>query len=225
MQRSNDEMSAMTEPFLRKKTSLLFNLEVDCFFPIPWSITMKIRHRFITTIIASVTLMSTVHTYAANKINDDYESYCKNAGGIIEEMPAQISTRSGMVIGVTKSFCNFSINGGFIAIGLETFSSSQPNIAATMIKKLEEIKKDSALLKGPFANPSMNVCKNLSGSSISFITSGGFANHLGQNDICVFGDGSMVSAWSLIYMANHREGYDVVKNQVRSEPLNINLPK
>lgn len=160
---------------------------------------------------------------AANK-TEDFNAYCIKSGGTVEEMPAEISTHSGLVKGQSKMFCNFYINGGFIPIGLETFASIEPSIAATFIKKMDEIKKDSNLWKGPYPNPASNVCKNLGGSSISFVASGGFSNHLGQCEICVFGDGSLVSAWSLIYMANHRDGYDTVKNLVRAEPLNIHIP-
>lgn len=57
------------------------------------------------------------------------------------------------------------------------------------------------------------------------VDGGGFANRLGQSDICVLGDGSMVSGWSLIYMASHREGYGDIKNKVKANPLNIYTPK
>ena len=140
-------------------------------------------------------------------------------------MPAEISTASGTVKGLSKNFCNFRVNNGFLSIGLETFAADEPSIAATYIKNLGEIADGSSLWKGAYANPSANVCKNIGGSTIGFVANGGFANHMGQTDICVFGDGSMVSAWSLIYMANNRSGYDVIKNKVRAEPLNIYLPK
>ena len=73
--------------------------------------------------------------------------------------------------------------------------------------------------KGSYANPAWNVCKNLGGAESGFAVPSSYTDDLGQSDICVFGDGSMVSAWSLIYMANHREGYDAVKAEVRAEPL------
>jgi hypothetical protein len=41
--------------------------------------------------------------------------------------------------------------------------------------------------------------------------------------ICVFGDKSTVSAWSLIYAAENARLK--VKNAIRSEPLNIDIPK
>ena len=166
--------------------------------------------------------MSVASAYA-NKIVD-YKVYCREAGGVVEEMPAEISTDNGVIKGQSKMFCNFNIDHGFISIGLETFSSNKPSIAATYIKSMDEIANDSPLWKGTYANPSANVCKNLGGATIGFVAGGGFANQLGQSDICVFGDGSMVSGWSLIYMAAHREGYDDVKNKVKANPLNIHIP-
>jgi hypothetical protein len=139
-------------------------------------------------------------------------------------MTAEFLTPTGYVQGQSKAFCNFFVDNGFIAIGLETFSSEEPSIAATFIKKMHPINDDSPLWKGKFTNPSHNVCKNIGGSGIGFVTSGGFSNSLGETDICVFGDGSMVSGWTLIYMANHRDGYDAVKEQVRAQPMNIPTP-
>lgn len=153
-------------------------------------------------------------------------SYCQKNGGQVESMSVNYDTHAGMVKGWKKQFCTFDVdNGGFIAIGLETFASTKPNLAATFIKIMPKFPQNSALLKGPYNNPSLNLCLHLGGASVSFnILDGGFRNHLGQNDICVFGDGSMVSGWSLIYMANGRKGYDAVKRAVKSKPLDINLP-
>ncbi len=164
-------------------------------------------------------------SYTANADNNEsYSQYCTKASGVVEEMPAIFSTQAGQVIGESRSFCNFSVDDGFISIGLETFASEKPSIAATYMKKLAEITANSPLWKGESSNPAHNVCKNLGGAAIGFVTSGGFTDQLGESDICVFGDGSMVSGWSLIYMANHRTGYDNIKNQVKAEPLSIRLP-
>ncbi len=176
----------------------------------------------VVALLFSVTCMSAVSAYADKM--DDYAAYCSASGGVVEEMSAEISTGSGLVNGQSKMFCNFNLETAFISIGLETFSAEEPSIAATFIKKIDELTNDSPLWKGQYSNPSSNVCKNLGGASIGFVANGGFANHLGQSDICVFGDGSMVSGWSLIYMANHRQGYDDIKNKVKALPLNIAIP-
>ncbi|MCR9192907.1 MAG: DUF333 domain-containing protein [Gammaproteobacteria bacterium] len=152
-------------------------------------------------------------------------AYCVDKGGTVTRMTAWFSTLKGPVAGMTKRFCTFKRDHGSIAIGLSTFSSEHPSIAATYMKKLSPLGEDSKLMeKGP-GNPSYSVCKNLGGTAIGFGFTGNFKpKDGGDSDICVFGDGSMVSAWSLIYMANHRDGYDEVKDSVRSEPLNVTVP-
>lgn len=176
----------------------------------------------LSLLLSSALLMLTSHAVAAD--SSEYSIYCNQAGGVVEKMPAIFYTSAGKATGLTKSFCTFGVDDGVIAIGLETFASSAPSIAATYMKNLGELSESSPLWKGNAANPSHNVCRNLGGSSIGFVAGGGFTNQWGESDICVFGDGSMVSGWSLIYMAAHRSGYDSIKNQVRAEPLSIELP-
>ncbi|MCH9757476.1 MAG: hypothetical protein K0U37_09860 [Gammaproteobacteria bacterium] len=169
-------------------------------------------------LLASLSSLAFSATYA-DGLNDALSTYCIQSGGKPETMQAEFSTQHGMVYGLTKSFCQFSVDGGTISIGLETFSSPQPSIAATYAKTLAPLDENSPLWAGKAGNPSLNVCINLGGSSIGRFNSGGFENALGQSDICVFGDASMISAWSLIYMANHREGYDQIKEHIKSVPL------
>lgn len=164
-------------------------------------------------------LMMSLFAYAQAK--SEATDYCQQAGGEVKTMLAQFATNTGLVTGNARYFCRFNIDNGLLTIGLETFSAQQPSIAATLIKRLGYIGEDADLWHGDAANPSHNVCKNLGGTTIGFVVSGGFVDKQGQSDICVFGDGSMVSAWSLIYMANHRTGYDEIKAKVRAEPLNI----
>lgn len=152
----------------------------------------------------------------------DDADYCIAKSGTVETMVAEFQTSSGTQHGFEKRFCTFNLDNGFIAVGLKTFSSKDPNIAASFIKTLPRIEPGSPLLSGKYSNPSMNVCKNLGGSNIGFnMLSGGFKNKLGQSDICVFGDGSMVSGWSLIYIANGRNDYYKVRDAIRSEPLKL----
>ncbi|GGI89665.1 hypothetical protein [Legionella impletisoli] len=173
-------------------------------------------------VLFSSTLVYSAHVFANDY--DDHARYCQEKGGVVESMPAQYLVPGRYVNGASKDFCNFYGENYFASVGLETFSSDKPSIAATYIKRLGEIGIDSPLWKGEFSNPGTNVCKNLGGASITFITSGGFVNHLGQAGVCVFGDASMVSEWTLVYIANHREGYDAIKEGVNAEPLNIRVP-
>lgn len=153
----------------------------------------------------------------------DDAQYCQQVGGIVEEMPMVYSTLSGTFYGIERSFCIFHVDNGMLAIGLSSFSSEKPSIAATYMKILPEIDTSSDLWKGSYTNPSWNVCKNLGGSESGFAVPSSYTDDLGATDICVFGDGSMVSAWTLIYMANHRDGYDAIKAEVRAEPLFLKI--
>lgn len=166
---------------------------------------------------------------------DSWGDYCVAKGGTLTPMTAWFETARGPIEGMTKRFCTFERDHGYIVIGLSAFASEQPNIAASYMTSLPEIKGNSDLMHDQtkrqiktgygLANPSYAVCKNLGGTSINFKFQGNFRPQQGGDaDICVFGDGSMVSAWSLIYMANHRAGYDEVKGYVKSLPLPLPLP-
>lgn len=174
------------------------------------------RNQFLLSSI--LFLFSQCSAYASS-VGDDDEDYCFKAGGTVKSMVARFHTRSGVVNGWEKPFCQFIKNNGFLVIGLDSFSSSEGNIAATYMKTLQPFDDDTTLLKGKYRNPSANFCQNIGGTTIAFAASGNFIDEKGESDVCVFGDGSMVSAWTLIYMANHREGYDEVKARVASRPL------
>lgn len=172
-----------------------------------------------TMVILLTTFFLVLDIAQANPFRE-HSDYCIQSGGAVEKMSAKLGFHSGQAIeGYSKYFCNFRLKDGFVVIGLETFSSKKPSLAATYIKKLDAIKKDSTLLQGNYDNPSLNFCKNIGGAAIAFLLQGGFTNELGQTDICVFGDGSMVSSWSLIYMANHEEGYEWIKQNVKAQAL------
>ena len=168
-------------------------------------------------------LLATMFTF--NIINahatpsEEESAYCVSNAGVVHEMTVQYMTNHGLVYGFSDDFCQFRVDSGIIEVGLSTYASAASNIAATYMKTLPTIEDDSPLWRGTSSNPSHNVCKNLGGSMVVFAQNGNFTGTDGQSDICMFGDGSMVSAWSLIYMANHRTGYDAIKNSVRSEPL------
>lgn len=162
---------------------------------------------------------SLISTPILAKFKENMHLYCTKSGGVVENLTVRFSTPQGEVIGNSRKFCTFYIDKGVLQIGLETFASKNSSIAANYIKTLPEITEDSTLFQGSYTNPSHNFCKNLGGTMVSFVLTGSFSNTLGQSDICVFGDGSMVSGWSLIYMANHREGYDAIKNKVKAKPL------
>ena len=162
---------------------------------------------------------------------DPLSDYCVAKGGMVTPMTAWFETNTGPVAGLTEKFCTFERDKGYIVIGLSAFASEQSNIAATYMKTLPEFKEDSDLMRDKskpagqssgfgMPNPSYAVCQNLGGTAITYKFHGSFRPQQGGDvDICVFGDGSMVSAWSLIYMANHRAGYDEVNSYVKSQPI------
>lgn len=177
-------------------------------------------------VLLAIAFLVTASSAYASDNTKQYSEYCVQSGGVVEEMPAEIMLSDNhWAEGQTKMFCNFYPDGGYLSVGLETFASDVPSIAATFIRKMPEITDGSPLVKGPYTAWAQNICKNLGGAMISFVAAGGFSNPLGQTDICVFGDGSMVSGWSLVYMANHRTGYDEVKDKVKALPLDIVIPK
>jgi hypothetical protein len=144
---------------------------------------------------------------------------CQNIGGHIELMDMMYASRQGVIKGFSKKFCTFHIDHGFAVIGLESMNSKLPNIAASMVLKLQELNEFSPLWQGSDTNPSHNVCRNLGGTYAQLVTTGSFESKEGANDICVFGDGSMISAWTLIYIANQREGYQLIKENIPSMAL------
>ena len=161
---------------------------------------------------------------------DPLAEYCVSKSGTLTPMTAWFDTNQGAIEGLTERFCTFERDNGYLVIGLSAFASDHANIAATYMKSLPEIKEGSKLLEehkarsGAFGlpNPSSAVCQKLGGTTINYRFQGNFKPEIGgASDVCTFGDGSMVSAWTLIYMANHRAGYDEVKNNVKSQPLSM----
>jgi hypothetical protein len=92
------------------------------------------------------------------------------------------------------------------------------------VKNLTEINETSVLWAGDAQNPSHNVCKNLGGTLSLFAAPGSFTSPQGESDICVFGDGSMISGWTLIYIANERNGYHLIKDNIPSQALPLFHP-
>ena len=150
------------------------------------------------------------------------ENTCEKIGGKIENMQMNFSTSLGRLKGFNKKFCSFEINNGYATLGLQSMNSKNTNIAASYVLNLPPIDENSPLWNGADNNPSHNVCKNLGGSYAQMVSNGAFSSALGENDICVFGDGSMISAWTLIYIANDRQGYQLIKDNIPSKALPLN---
>jgi len=147
------------------------------------------------------------------------KNICQDIGGQVQQMEMIYQTPQGLIKGFSRPFCTFILNHGFAVIGLESMNSKKANIAASLVLTLPELDEQSKLWEGSDTNPSHNVCRNLGGTYAQLITNGSFQSQEGANDICVFGDGSMISGWTLIYIANQREDYDVIKNNIPSQAL------
>jgi hypothetical protein len=152
------------------------------------------------------------------------DNTCTSIGGKVEPMEMIYNTSQGSIKGFIKKFCVFTIDNGYAVIGLSSMNSSKPNIAASYVKTLGNINESSPLWLGDDSNPSHNVCKNLGGTVSLFAAPGSFTSTLGENDVCVFGDGSMISGWTLIYIANERDGYHLIKDNISSPALPLFHP-
>ena len=150
-----------------------------------------------------------------------WQDYCASSGGTVVTLVPQFETQSGMTRGVPKQFCQYSTDGNIEFLGLDTLASNAPSLASTFAKSLV-IDTTKPLPTKPYSNPSLNVCSRLKGTSISFNVNGGFADASGQTDICVFGDGSAISAWTLIYLADG--ALPDLKALIKAEPMAIIIP-
>jgi putative hemolysin len=106
--------------------------------------------------------------------------------------------------GLVRTACQVKVNGTLVTFGVEAADPSVPTIAATMMKTAPAI--DAAKVHTT-ANPAMVYCAAYGGAEAGFVAVGlSFEQKLGQTDMCVFGDGSMASAWSLAYLGWAAEG-------------------
>jgi putative hemolysin len=106
--------------------------------------------------------------------------------------------------GLVRTVCQVAVNGTLVQFGVEAADPSIPTIAATMIKTAPAIDASKVHTS---ANPAMVYCAAYGGAEAGFVALGlSFAEKAGQTDMCVFGDGSMASAWSLAYIGWAAEG-------------------
>jgi hypothetical protein len=119
--------------------------------------------------------------------------------------------------GLVRTVCQVNVNGTLVAFGVEAADPSVPTIAATMMKTAPAI--DSAKVNTT-GNPAMVYCAAYGGAEAGFVALGlSFEQKLGQTDMCVFGDGSMASAWSLAYLGwategDENDGFQAIRNKV-----------
>jgi putative hemolysin len=109
-------------------------------------------------------------------------------------------------------------NRTLVQFGVEAADPSVPTIAATMIKTAPAIDARKVHTK---ANPAMVYCAAYGGAEAGFVKLDlSFVEKEGQTDMCVFGDGSMASAWSLAYigwaarMGTKGDGFLAIRDKV-----------
>lgn len=184
---------------------------------------MKSAYKYFTFTI----LLSLIFTSSFCQAQTDEESYCISKGGKVVEMKPRIQTRRGFMYGKSINYCHFNVptkdGGSRLAIlGLDTFGSDKPNLAATFAKKINiDIKKP---IIGPYKLNSYNICSTLGGGNIGYLYNGGmFDETKGESEMCFFGDGSSISGWTLIYIGAGT--FDEIKSNIRSEYLDVSIPQ
>ncbi len=93
-----------------------------------------------------------------------------------------------------------------------------------------------ALPEKPYSNPSINVCSAMGGTAVDYTQNGAYYGIIDKQagteyqDICTFGDGSALSAWSLVYAAYINAGvldprHQFIFNLIKSKHLPIKSPR
>ena len=186
---------------------------------------MKMKYNLIKEILLIIITLSSLSqsNFLENKDEPptDQETYCVKLGGEAKTMVAQYDTHAGWINGIQMKFCLILNQKGNLGIfGLQTLGSEKPSLAATYVKTIQL--EPNKQIPGPYGLNNMNLCHQLRGAMITFVTNGGYDDK-GQSDLCFFGDGSAVSGWTLYYLGIGGV-FDGLKDKVLSEPLLIDLP-
>ena len=148
-------------------------------------------------------------------------NYCESLYGG-ELVPLRVVDNGGTPraqYGLVRTVCQVNVNDTLVAFGVEAADPSVPTIAATMMKTAPAI--DVAKVNSTAPNPAMKYCAEYGGAEAGFVAVDlSFTQKLGdQFDMCVFGDGSMASAWSLAYLGwaaegSKSDGFLAIRDQV-----------
>ena len=176
---------------------------------------MKTKKMLIGAVISAL-----ISGYAYSSSLEEDAIFCQKQGGAVDKMVATYGSGPEAETGLSKKFFSIvSSSGGNTAyISLEALSTKS-NLVTTIASKL-------TLYKSLDTDVILNsMCSDLHGATIGMYSSqGGFVDDKGYSNICVFGDGSAISVWTLYYMA--RGLNDDLKNMLssRSKPLNVSVP-
>ena len=175
---------------------------------------MKTKKMLIGAVVSAL-----ISSYAYSSSLEENAVFCQKQGGTIDTMVATYGSGPGTETGLSKKFCRIVSSGGNTThISLEALST-EANLVTTIASKL-------TLYKSLDTDVILNsMCSDLNGATIGMYSNqGGFVDDSGYSNICVFGDGSAISAWTIYYMA--RGLNDDIKNMLtsRSTPLNVSVP-
>ncbi len=147
------------------------------------------------------------------------ENWCESHGGKVVKMVFQIDNQKGNY----EFFCQIKKDSNVGLIGLHSFGSKKFTIASTYAKKHSIASNEK--IEGPYYRADYNLCLKLGGSCAGYNYSGGYSDVSGGgvSDMCVFGDGSMISTWTLLYIVTGQR--DDIKNNIRSNTYAIPIPK
>jgi hypothetical protein len=140
-------------------------------------------------------------------------------GTLIELQMISNQGHSYAQYGIVRKVCQVNVNGNLIEFGVEAADPKLPTIAATMLKTAPAVDPNKVKTSG---NPAMVYCLAYGGAEAAFVSTNlHFTEALGQTDACVFGDGSMASAWSIAYLASSApgDGWRAIRDQISSEQV------
>ena len=150
-------------------------------------------------------------------------NYCESSfnGKVVHIQMVSNAGQPNAQYGLVHDFCKIDVNGTQVVLGLENVNPKVPTIAATMLKTARAVDPAKVQTHG---NPATVICSGYGGADAAFVAfSLFFTDAVGASDMCVFGDGSMVSAWSLAYVGSSQEDTDspfqVVRDAVSDEQV------
>jgi hypothetical protein len=100
--------------------------------------------------------------------------------------------------GLAADFCRVMVGQTIALIGLESVDPRVPTIAATWLKTAKPINTTRFPFDG-VGNPAFKFCTGFGGVQAGVVGRLSFADADGESDMCVFGDGSRASAWTIAY--------------------------
>jgi hypothetical protein len=162
-----------------------------------------------------------------SQINSQLAKYCESnfKGEVVQIQMVSNARLPDAQYGVVQDFCKIDVNGTQVAIGLENVDPKVPTIAATMLKTARAVDPAKVPTHG---NPATAICQGYGGADAAFVAFNlFFTDAVGATDMCVFGDGSKISAWSLVYAGTAQEDADspfqAIRDAVTDQQVFLNV--